>query len=80
MFLKSSAVEDISDSALRKTLKCIIKKLPSEFVKPIEASISSHADIKSLDNKSIPTRSNSSGKLRNLADKGFIFFVFFIII
>lgn len=85
MFLKSSANDEISDTPLRKTLKSILKKLPPEFVKPLEASRSSNVDIKSLDSKSIPTRSNSSGKLRNLADKGyyipflFLFFYIFLV-
>ncbi|KAI1716231.1 GTPase-activator protein for ras-like GTPase domain-containing protein [Ditylenchus destructor] len=74
--LKTTAMDEISDIALRKNLKSMTKKIPSELKNLVELSKSWGDEVRqnsfsqSIGSGGPPSRSNSSGKLRNLADKG----------
>ncbi|KAL3104222.1 hypothetical protein niasHS_002249 [Heterodera schachtii] len=57
-YLKSAAIEEISDSALRKNLKNILKRLPNEFVE-------NSSDVLPFASEHSPT----SNRLKSLADK-----------
>lgn len=59
-------MDEINEASLRKNIKLLLKKMPSELgtsdISKLEPSLGA--------TNNTPSRSNSSGKLRNLADKG----------
>uniref|UniRef100_A0A915DMY1 Ras-GAP domain-containing protein n=1 Tax=Ditylenchus dipsaci TaxID=166011 RepID=A0A915DMY1_9BILA len=74
-YLKSPALNEINDAPLRKNLSNMLKKMPMELqcLHNESGCLKGNGDIKQSDSSSFtassPSRSNSSGKLRHLADK-----------
>jgi len=70
--LKCPAVDEVSDVVLKRNLKTVSKKLPAELsIHSISTPKKNGDSTPDSSTASIPPhRSQSSGKLRNLADKG----------
>ena len=63
VYLKSIALESISDESVKRTIKDYIQRLPGEFVVK-------DSELKNISNNTTPiSRPSSSGRLRNFADR-----------
>lgn len=71
--LKCPAVDEVSDVVLKRNLKTIAKKLPTDLGMQSLSTPKKNGDsTPDSSTASVPPhRSQSSGKLRNLADRGF---------